>query len=51
MKVRDGAVVQSHSFEMKRKLEETADELLLLAIMDLRQQFGRLEQLYVLLHP
>ena len=40
MKVRDGAVVQSHSFEMKRKLEETADELLLLAIMDLRQQFG-----------
>ena len=40
MKVKDGAVVQSHSFEMKRKLEETADELLLLAIMDLRQQFG-----------
>ena len=40
MKVKDGAVVQSHSFEMKRKLEETADELLLLAIMDLRQQLG-----------
>ena len=40
MKVKEGAVVQSHSFEMKRKLEETADELLLLAIMDLRQQFG-----------
>ena len=40
MKVKDGAVVQSHSFEMKRKLEETADELLLLAVTELRQQFG-----------
>jgi len=40
MKVKEGAVVQSHSFEMRRKLEETADELLLLAITDLRQQFG-----------
>ena len=40
MKVKDGAVVQSHSFEMKRKLEETPDELLLLAVTDLRQQFG-----------
>ncbi len=39
MKVVDGAVVQSHSFEMKRKLEETPDELLLLAITELRQQF------------
>ena len=40
MKVKDGAVVQSHSFEMKRRLEETAEELLLLAVTDLRQQFG-----------
>jgi len=40
MKVKDGAVVQSHSFEMKRKLEETPEELLLLAVTDLRQQFG-----------
>ena len=39
MKVKDGAVVQSHSFEMKRKLEETPEELLLLAITELRQQF------------
>jgi len=41
MKVKDGAVVQSHSFEMKRRLEETADELLLLAITELRQQFDQ----------
>ena len=40
MKVKDGAVVQSHSFEMKRRLEETAEELLLLAVTDLRQQLG-----------
>ena len=40
MKVKDGAVVQSHSFEMKRRLEETAEEVLLLAVTDLRQQFG-----------
>ena len=40
MKVKDGAVVQSHSFEVKRRLEETAEELLLLAVADLRQQLG-----------
>ncbi len=40
MKVKDGAVVQSHSFEMKRRLEEPVEELLLLAITELRQQFG-----------
>ncbi len=40
MKVKDGAVVQSHSFEMKRRLEETAEDLLLLAVADVRQQFG-----------
>ncbi len=40
MKVKDGAVVQSHSFEMKRRLEETPEELLLLAITELRQQFA-----------
>lgn len=40
MKVVDGAVIQSHSFEMKRRLEETAEELLLLAITELHQQLG-----------
>ena len=40
MKVVDGAVVQSHSFEMRRRLEETPEELLLLAVTDLRQQMG-----------
>ena len=39
MKVVEGAVVQSHTVEMKRKLDETAEELLSLAVTDLRQQF------------
>ena len=39
MKVVEGAVVQSHTVEIKRKLDETPEELLLLAVADLRQQF------------
>ncbi len=39
MKVVEGAVVQSHTVEMKRKLEEPPEELLSLAVTDLRQQF------------
>ena len=39
MKVVEGAVVQSHTVEMKRKLDETAEELLSLAVTDLCQQF------------
>ena len=39
MKVAEGAVVQSHTVEIKRKLDESAEELLLLAVTDLRQQF------------
>ena len=40
MKVIDGAVIQSHSFEMQRRLDETPEDLLLLAIAELRQQLG-----------
>ncbi len=39
MKVAEGAVVQSHTVEIKRKLDETAEELLSLAVTALRQQF------------
>ena len=39
MKVTEGAVVQSHTIEIKRKLDETAEELLTLAVTELRQQF------------
>jgi len=39
MKVAEGAVVQSHTVEIKRKLDEPAEELLSLAVIELRQQF------------
>ncbi len=38
LKVVQGAIVQSHSIEMRKKLDETAGELLMLAITDLRQR-------------
>lgn len=48
MKVVEGAVVQSHTVEIKRKLEETPEELLSLAVTDLRQQFESQSQEVVL---
>ena len=37
MKIVEGAIIQSHSFEIKRKLDETPEELLLMAIVEVRQ--------------
>ena len=39
MRVAEGAVVQSHTVEIKRRLDESAEELLSLAVTELRQQF------------
>ncbi|MBI3500476.1 MAG: excinuclease ABC subunit UvrC [Bacteroidetes bacterium] len=39
LKVVNGAVVQAHTLEIKKKLEETKEELLLLSIAELRQRF------------
>lgn len=39
MKVNAGAIVQSHSIELKTKLDETDGQLLDLAIVELRQRF------------
>jgi excinuclease ABC subunit C len=39
LRVVQGAVIQSHSVEIKRKLEETQQELLMLALLDFRQRF------------
>ena len=36
----DGAILRSHTVEFKRKLEETEDELLRIAIPELRLRFG-----------
>ena len=40
LRVVNGAIVQAHTVEMKKKLDESAPELLGLAITDLRQRFG-----------
>ncbi len=40
MKVMNGAIVQSITLEMKRKLEETQSELIALAIAELRERYN-----------
>ncbi len=40
MKIVEGAIIQSHSFEIKRKLDETAEELMSIAIVEVRQMMG-----------
>ena len=37
MKIVEGAIIQSHSFEIKRKLDESVEELLSMAIVEVRQ--------------
>lgn len=39
LKVVNGAIVQAHTIEMKKKLDESKEELLLLAIAELRLRF------------
>ena len=39
MRIIQGAIIQSFSIEMKRRLEESPEELLSLAIIELRQRF------------
>lgn len=39
MRITQGAVIQALSLEMKRRLEETPEELLALAVIELRQRF------------
>jgi len=40
MKVAQGAIVQAHTVEMKKKLDEPDDQLLSYAVTDLRQRFN-----------
>lgn len=39
MKVIEGAIVQAHTIELKKKLEETDEELLQMAVVELSQRF------------
>ena len=40
LKITSGAIIQAHTLELKKKLEETEEELLQLAIVELRQRFN-----------
>jgi excinuclease ABC subunit C len=40
LRVMNGAIVQAHTMELKKRLEETKEDLLLLAITELRQRFS-----------
>jgi len=40
LKVIDGAIVQTHTFEIKRRLDESREDLLLFAITDIRTRFS-----------
>ncbi len=52
LKVVNGAVVQAHTIELKKKLDESEPELLSMAITDLRQRFdSRSVELLVPFHP
>jgi len=40
LKINSGAIIQAHTLEFKKKLDETEEELLQLAIVELRQRFN-----------
>ena len=40
LKIMDGAVVQTHTLELKKKLDEQKEQLLEMAIFEIRQRYG-----------
>jgi excinuclease ABC subunit C len=44
LKIINGAIVQAHTVEMKKKLDESDQELLSLAVVDFRQRFASTSQ-------
>ena len=40
LKINSGAIIQAHTLELNKKLQETEEELLRLAIVELRQRFN-----------
>ncbi|MBU1008531.1 MAG: excinuclease ABC subunit UvrC [Bacteroidetes bacterium] len=52
LKVVQGAVVQSHSVEIRKKMDESPEDLLLLAITDFRERFsGDSKEIILPFHP
>ncbi len=48
MKVIEGAIVQAHTIELKKKLEESDEELLEMAVIELSQRFASDAKEYIL---
>ena len=48
MKVIEGAIVQAHTIELKKKLEESDEELLQMAVIELSQRFASDAKEYIL---
>ncbi|MFK5854510.1 MAG: excinuclease ABC subunit UvrC [Bacteroidota bacterium] len=48
LKVIDGAIVQAHTIEIKKKLEETDAEILTFALLDFRQRFESISKEIIL---
>ena len=44
LQISHGAIVRSHTMEIKKKLEETDEELLELAVVELRERFKLLSR-------
>lgn len=51
LKIMDGAVLQSHTVELKKKLEESEEELLALVIPEIRDRFKSQAKEVYLSHP
>lgn len=50
LKIIDGAIIQSHTVELKRKLDESESEILELVVPELRQRFNSLSREVLISH-
>lgn len=51
MQINDGAIVYSHTLEMKKQLDETEEELLSVAIVEIRRRFNSVSKTILLPFP
>ena len=51
LQIANGAIIRSHTLELKKKLDETDEELLELAVVELRERFNLLSREIILPFP
>lgn len=51
LQINHGAIVRSHTLEMKKKLDENDEDLLLLAVVEIRQRFETTNTKIISSHP